>query len=73
MKPHLGAKGETRTPTLFPELDPKSSASTSSATLADVFFFISGNNFVTELMTYKIVKKAGSNSHQLFEIIVKLL
>ena len=29
-----GARGETRTPTLFPELDPKSSASTNSATLA---------------------------------------
>ena len=29
-----GARGETRTPTLLPELDPKSSASTNSATLA---------------------------------------
>ena len=37
-----GASGETRTPILFPELDPKSSASTSSATLAGMKGSVSG-------------------------------
>ena len=32
-----GARGETRTPILLPELDPKSSASTNFATLAQVW------------------------------------
>ena len=61
-----GARGETRTPILLPELDPKSSASTNFATLAQAWIILKNRAanprpFVQNILLYRGLLKKTTN------------